>query len=153
MDRLFKPNRLNFTLRECVKYGELDSIPIDQSSCQPFNFDKATGFPMDDVTAILRADAMTARVKLAELQEFQSTFLPEGTSDEDALKYYQPRLAQMPSELAELSEDIAHQRWEEFKKDKETKDAEEESKLYKEWLENYLKSQKSPTKVESLNGD
>lgn len=151
MDRLIKPNAFHPTLSECVDYGDLDSVPVDQASCQSFNFDPATGLPMSDVTAILRADALQARVKLAELQEFKAEFLPAETTDEDALKYYQPRLAQMPSELAELAEDIAKQRWEDYKKTKEIKDNEDEAKLYKDWLENYLKSQKSGTDVKPIN--
>lgn len=151
MDKLIKFNSFHPSLSESVEYGDLDSVPVDQSSSQEFNFDPATGLPMSDITAILRADAMTQRVKLSELQEFASNFLPSDITDEDALKYYQPRLAQMPSELAELSEDIARQRWEAYKKDKELKDNEEEAKLYKEWLDNYLKSQKSETKVEQIN--
>lgn len=153
MDRLLKPRDFHASLSERVAYGDQDSVPVEQSSCKDFNFDKSTGFPMSDMTAILRADAMAARVKLSELQEFKAEFLPAETTDEDALKYYQPRLAQMPSELAELSEDIARQRWEDYKKDKETKDSEEEAALYKEWLENYLKSQKSSTKVEPIKSE
>ena len=64
---------------------------------------------------------MTQRVKLADLQEFKaiSCLL---ILDEDALKYYQPRLAQLPFELAELSKILQSNVMKEYKKDKEIKD-------------------------------
>lgn len=147
MDRIFE-NKYNPLMIETVKYGELDSVPIDQQSARDFNIDPTTGFPMDDITAILRSSQLEARMTLADLQEFKADFLPADMSDDDALKYYQPKFCQLPSELAELSERITKERFEEWKRDNQRQQDEEEENLYKEFLEDY-KKKKSVESIES----
>lgn len=99
-------NRKSSYLRHAVliapKFGEKGSCPIDQTPSQSFNIDPSTGRPMSDITAIVRSqNALEMQAKFASLPEFKSNYLPEGTSNDDALVYQTPRLAQLPSELAE----------------------------------------------------
>ena len=93
-----------------VKFGTSDSVPVDQQPCASFNFDPASGRPISDITAILRAQGLDKQRLLADLQEFKSEFLPADMSDTDALKYAIPRLCQLPSELAEFQEELTRQK-------------------------------------------
>lgn len=141
MDRISKVF-FNPLLHSVVHYGEDDCVPVDQQSVRDFNIDPATGFPMSDITAILRSSQLEARMNLADLQEFKSDFLPADMSDADALKYYQPKFCQLPSELAELQERITKERFEEFKTGKEIEDAKAEKALYESWLKDYQSNKK-----------
>lgn len=120
MDRIDKNFRFHPSMISPVKYGEKDSVPIDQQPAQRFNIDPMTGRPMSDITAILRAKGKEQDHLLENLTEFKATYLPDGISDEEALKYYKPRLCQMPSELAEYTEQVTRERLE---RDKKLKDA------------------------------
>lgn len=111
-------------------YGKGDTCPIDQQPVAKFNIDPATGRPMSDLTAVLRSQGLDRERLLANLEEFRSEFLPDDISDSDALKYQNPRLCQMPSELAEYSEFVTQKRLEEKKKLDDAKEFE----LFKESL-------------------
>lgn len=132
MDRINKSFRFHGSLTEVVKYGEKDSVPIDQLPKERFNIDPMTGRPMSDITAILRAKGSEQQNLLANLEEFKADYLPEGISDEDALKYYKPRLCQLPSELAEYSDHVISERLEEAKKKAKLEEEERLMNLFKE---------------------
>lgn len=106
-------------------FGSGDTIPIDQQPVKKFNIDPATGAPMSDITAVLRSQGLDRERLLANLEEFRADFLPEDISNEQALKYMNPRLCQLPSELAEYSEFITEKRLEEKRLADEVKDMEE----------------------------
>lgn len=110
MDRISKNTFMHRTLLYSAKYGEPGSTPIDQQPVASFNVDPCTGRPISDMTAILRAQGLEKSRLLADLDEYKATFLPDDISDDEALKYYQPRLCQLPSELAEYTEQVTHQR-------------------------------------------
>lgn len=141
MDRINKNFCFHDSLLEVVKYGEKDSVPIDQQPAQSFNIDPMTGRPMSDITAILRAKGSEQNNLLSNLEEFKADYLPEGISDADALKYYKPRLCQLPSELAEYSEKVTSERLEEAKKAKELAEQEE---LFKKLEEEAKKKEEEP---------
>lgn len=132
MDRISKSVVFHPTILQSVRYGADDSVPIDQQPCKEFNIDLATGRPMSDITAVIRAQGLDKQRLLADLTEFKADYLPEDVSDTDALKYAIPRLTQLPSELAEYSEAITKARLEEkaekerqLKLDKLLKEAEQ----------------------------
>lgn len=104
MDRVicFSPSYHPSILEE-INFGELGSCAVDQSPCLPFNIDPETGNPMSTIDVILKAQGLEQRRALESLQEYKGTFLPDGISDIDALRYAVPRLCQLPSELAEWS--------------------------------------------------
>lgn len=107
-----------------AKFGENGSCAIDQTPCKEFNIDPLTGRPISDLTAILRAKDDQAEAIIKGMQEYKADFLPDDISDEVALKYYQPRLCQMPSELAELREYQTRKAVEELKEQKRKEELE-----------------------------
>lgn len=111
-------------------FGEGDTVPIDQQPVQKFNIDPATGAPMSDITAVLRSQGLDRERLLANLEEFRAEFLPEDMSNEDALKYMNPRLCQMPSELAEYAEFVTQKQLEEKRKADEARELEEFRKSF-----------------------
>lgn len=120
MDRILKPNSLLASCGYPFEYGEGDSVPIDQQSAKTFNIDPMTGRPYYDLTLVMRAQNPLERDKLlAEMQQFKQDFLPSDISDEKALEFYEPRLAQLPSEKADLLE---YHYTNEYKKAKEAND-------------------------------
>lgn len=130
MDRLINPNGFCHSIVEPVKYTELDSVPIDQSSVQEFNIDPDTGRPISDITIILRSqNKMEQERVLSTMQKFDSSFLPDDISDEDAVKFVVPRYSQMPSELAEVAEKFTQLKLDEAKKAAEKKKEAELNKL------------------------
>lgn len=145
MDRISKRTIFHPTMVRCSKFGEKGSTPIDQQPVAKFNIDPLTGRPLSDMTAILRAQGLEQRQLLSSLQEYKSEFLPDDISDDEALKYYQPRLCQLPSELAELSERITDQRIKE-QQDKDLFEAEEAER--KKQLE--LEDQKKKAEAKEL---
>lgn len=118
MDRIRPNMKSHPTIVASVKYGEYGSCAIDQQPVQKFNIDPATGRPMDVMTSVLKSKGLEQQRLLSELQEFKADFLPDGISDTEALKYYKPRLCQLPSELAEYSEALTQQQLEKAEKDK-----------------------------------
>lgn len=99
------------SVTKIIKFGEYGSVPIDQQPAKRFNIDPSTGRPIDDLTAILRAQNMQEQSALMErLTEYKAEFLPADMSDEDALMYMSPRLCQLPSELAEHAESVTRAR-------------------------------------------
>lgn len=119
---------------DVVPYGEGDTIPVDQQSLQVFNWDERTGMPMYDITALIRSDKLAQRDILARLNEFKADFLPEDISDEDALRYFQPSLCQMPSELAEYTERVLRGRIEDELRAKGVEDEKELNTLLEKRL-------------------
>lgn len=92
-------------------FGSKNSVPIDQTPSIEQNIDPATGFPLTSMQLIMRAQDLSDRRHLVEsLQGFKEDFLPDDINDVDALKYAKPRLAQLPSELAEYAVDVAKSR-------------------------------------------
>lgn len=126
MDRISKNVVFHSTCIGRVKYGSSDSVPIDQQPSAKFNFDPASGRPISDISAIIRAQGLDKQRLLADLTEFKADFLPADVSDVDALKYAIPRLCQLPSELAEFQEELTRQQLEE---DKRKRSDEEVKKL------------------------
>lgn len=125
MDRIFINQSFHPTVTFVGVYGKGDSVPVDQQPCKDFNIDPATGRPMSDISAVLRANKLDQQRLLAEMTEFKADYLPSDISDVDALKYAVPRLAQLPSELAEYSEALTSARLEEAKESQRLKDLEE----------------------------
>lgn len=103
-DRIYKLHRPNDSILMDAKFGEIGTCPIDQAPSKDFNIDPLTGRPMSDLTALLKAKDGEAERIIKEMQQYKADYLPADISNEDALKYYQPRLCQMPSELAELQQ-------------------------------------------------
>lgn len=136
MERLIS-NYVNprpFAFLEDVEYGKGDSIPLDQTSVQKFNIDPATGMPISDISAIIRANNLaTQRDLVSRLQEFKADFLPADISDADAIKYAVPRYAQLPSEVAEMTEMIAQKKLDDLKAQKERESAEAKAKADEEY--------------------
>lgn len=128
---------------EVVKYGERDSVPVDQQSLADFNWDERTGMPMYDITALLRSSKLEQRQILAGLEEFKSEFLPADMSDEDALKYWQPSLCQMPSELAEYTEKVVLARYEDELRAKGVEDEKQLQELLDKRLEEIKKERET----------
>ena len=105
----FKDNRVRENIDFYVKpvYGDYDSCPISQTPAQDFNVDAATGRPMEDITALIRAsDDLEARRLVNAMPEFKSENLPDDVSDADAIKFMKPSLCQLPSELKRFHESI-----------------------------------------------
>ena len=89
------------------KFGDADSCPISQTPAQEFNIDAATGRPMEDITALIRAsDDLEARRIANAMPDFKSDSLPDDMSDSDAIKFMKPLLCQLPSELKRFHESI-----------------------------------------------
>lgn len=102
--QVIKENILNYVVPQ---YGDVDSCPISQTPAQDFNIDAATGRPMEDITALIRAsDDLEARRIANAMPDFKSESLPDDMSDEDAIKFLKPSLCQLPSELARFHESI-----------------------------------------------
>lgn len=132
-----------------VRFGESGSCPVDQSPSQDFNIDPDTGRPMEVITQLIRTqNAVQQQALFAGLEEFKSNFLPDGTLDEDALMFSQPRLAQLPSELADLSVKYAAFRAKqaELKKEADLKAARdaEERELLAKWKASFEKDVVKP---------
>lgn len=88
-------------------FGDIDSCPICQNPAQDFNIDSATGRPMEDITALIRAsDDLEARRIVNAMPEFKSDNLPDDMSDSDAIRFMKPSLCQLPSELKRFHESI-----------------------------------------------
>lgn len=88
-------------------FGDNDSCPICQTPAQDFNVDAATGRPMEDITALIRAsDDLEARRIVNAMPEFKSDSLPDDMPDSDAIKFMKPSLCQLPSELKRFHESI-----------------------------------------------
>lgn len=139
MDRLFKPNCFAASCVATCPYGKGDTVPIDQSPIILQSIDPATGRPMSDITALLRAqNKLDAERILNSMQEFPLDFLPADVKDSDALKYYSPRSAQLPSEMADLREMFTERQL----KEKEEKEAAELKSLVDKDYEDYLNSLK-----------
>lgn len=99
--------RENIDFYEKPVFGDHDSCPICQTPAQEFNVDAATGRPMEDITALIRAsDDLEARRLVNAMPEFKSDSLPENMSDSDAIKFMKPSLCQLPSELKRFHESI-----------------------------------------------
>lgn len=110
-----------------VVYGKGDSVAIDQQSAQVFNIDPATGRPICDLTLIMRANNKFEQEKiLANLPEFEKTYLPDDVTDEQAIEYACPRLAQLPSEKVDFQTNLMRQR---IEREKALKQAEYEKKV------------------------
>lgn len=135
MDRISKSTRFHRTMSIPVKYGTLDSVPIDQQACKGFNIDPLTGRPVYDMTAIIRSQGLEQQRLLADLSEFKAQFLPDDISDADALKYLKPRLCQLPSEMAEYQEAIVKARLKEKEDAARMEEEEKAAKEYEELLE------------------
>lgn len=102
MDKRIRPtlNYLRSSRLTRVRFGDKKSCAIDQTPSKSFNIDPATGRPMSDIQRLCHLqDDLTLQSQFSQLMEFKSNYLPENTSDEDALKYMCPRYAQLPSEL------------------------------------------------------
>lgn len=124
-------DRINFSLVNDISpelvtsfdYGHGDTVPIDQTPAKSFNIDPKTGRPMSDLTALLKAQPLDRERLLANMEEFRADYAlkPDATPSDvaESLKYALPRLAQMPSELAEYAEFVTSKRLEEAKKVKE----------------------------------
>lgn len=90
-----------------VNYGEADSCPIDQSPCEDFNINPDTGRPMSDISRLLRAQTKYEQTEM--LKRMEERPIGEVMTKEQlvhSLKYAQPRLAQLPSELADFTENL-----------------------------------------------
>lgn len=135
MDRISKLTHFHRTMIIPVKYGTLDSVPIDQQACKGFNIDPLTGRPVYDMTAIIRSQGLEQQRLLADLSEFKAQFLPDDISDADALKYLKPRLCQLPSEMAEYQEAIVKARLKEKEDAARMEEEEKAAKEYEELLE------------------
>lgn len=125
MDRLFVKNApvIHYSISERVEYGKKDSVPIDQSSVQSFNIDPVTGRPLYDLTAVVRAQSKAEQQRVLDMMvKFDSDWLPDDVTNDMALKYSFPRYAQMPSELAELTEKVNAAKFEEWRKSKQIED-------------------------------
>lgn len=88
-----------------VTFGSGDSVPVDQSPCEDFNIDPATGRPISDITKLLRAQSQYEKEQM--LKKLEERPLGDVMTKEQilqSLKYGKPRLAQLPSELADYSE-------------------------------------------------
>lgn len=120
MERSIFINDFSPSLCISSKYGDGDTCPIDQSPSQKFNIDPLTGRPIDDLTALLKAKPLDRERILANMEAFREDFsIPPTDNVADlakALVYSQPRLAQLPSELAELAEFVASRKLEERRK-------------------------------------
>lgn len=123
-----------------IAFGDKGSCPIDQQPAASFNIDPATGRPSDLMTSVMRAQGLERDKLLAGLQEYKSEFLPADMSDADAIKFAQPRLCQLPSELAEFQEGLIKMQIDEEK----AAEMENERKKFLDMLD-----KEKETKVES----
>lgn len=88
-------------------FGEGDSVPINQNPSQSFNINPDTGRPMSVITALLRSQNAAEQLAILNgLDEFKSTYLPDGISNEDAIKYMVPRYCQLPSQIAKFNSEL-----------------------------------------------
>lgn len=122
MDRISKNVSFHPSVMISNKYGVGDSVPIDQQAAKEFNYDLASGRPLSDITAVIRAQGLDKQRLLADMTEFKAEFLPDDISDADVLKYAVPRLTQLPSELAEYQAALTKARLEEEISKKEQED-------------------------------
>lgn len=144
MDRISRNTKPHSTVSEVVSYGTGDSVAIDQQGTQLFNVDPATGRPMSFMDAVIKAQGLDRDRLLRSVDEYKASFLPDDISDEDALRYAQPRLTQLPSELAEYTEQVTKARLQRAKEDQ----ARKEEQRYKELFEERVKSLESEKKHE-----
>lgn len=87
-----------------VKFGDGDSVPINQDPSKEFNIDPSTGRPMQQITALLRAQKASEQMAILDgLEEFKSNYLPDDMSNEDAIRFMMPRYCQLPSQVAEFA--------------------------------------------------
>lgn len=128
MDRIrFNTFQPHVSMVKPVVYGKGDSVPIDQQSAQVFNIDPATGRPICDLTLIMRANNKFEQEKiLANLPEFEKTYLPDDVSDEQAIEFACPRLTQLPSEKVDFQTNLMRQR---IEREKAQKQADYEKKV------------------------
>ena len=88
-----------------AEYGKDDSCPIDQSPVEQFNIDPSTGRPMSDITKLVRAQSQYEKQQiLKQLDERPLSDVMTLEQIRNELKYGKPRLAQLPSELADYAE-------------------------------------------------
>lgn len=136
-----------------AEYGKGDSCPIDQSPVEDFNIDPSTGRPMSDITKLVRAQSQYEKDQiLKHLDERPIGDFMTLEQVKNELKYGKPRLAQLPSELADYAEFA-------FSSVKKTKDDLEQSdfdntekelnKLLLKDAKDYIKMRRSEKKVES----
>ena len=86
-------------------FGKMDSCPIDQSPCEDFNIDPATGRPMSDITKLVRAQSQYEKEQLLKhIVERPMSEVLTAEQIKQELKFGKPRLAQLPSELADFAE-------------------------------------------------
>lgn len=86
------------------KFGEGDSVPINQNPSQSFNVNPDTGRPMSVITSLLRSQNAAEQMAILNgLDEFKSDYLPEGISNEDAIKFMMPRYCQLPSQISDFA--------------------------------------------------
>lgn len=88
-----------------AEYGKDDSCPVDQSPVEDFNIDPSTGRPMSDITKLVRAQSQYEKeniLKRLNERPLEDVMTLEQIKTE--LKYGKPRLAQLPSELADYAE-------------------------------------------------
>lgn len=118
-----------------VRFGDVGSCPIDQAPAKSFNVDPATGRPMSDIQRIVKMQNDLAQQNaFAALNEFKTNYLPEGVSDDDALKFMCPRLSQLPSELLSYKDGLVKYQLEQQKAAEERKLAEQQAKEYQDYL-------------------
>lgn len=98
---------VQMVVRTRASYGQKGSLPIDQTPAKDFNVNPDTGRPMSDIQKLVKMqDAVEMQAAFANLPELKAQFLPEGTTDEDAIRFTHPKLAQMPSEMAHWKQAI-----------------------------------------------
>lgn len=105
--RIFIPH-VDVSLYAAVTYGEMDSVPIDQSPVQDFNVDPETGRPESDITKILRAQTKFEQDKLYKELVERKVDVSELSVEQlrHEAMFGRPRLAQSPSELADFVESM-----------------------------------------------
>lgn len=118
--RKFQP-KFDFSVYN-VKYGEGDSCPIDQSPVKSFNIDPDTGRPVSDITRLLRAQSQYEKDKiyndLVNHEDTSGVPFDDAKGLSDAIKYQVPRLAQLPSELADFTESLYQRHFDELEEKK-----------------------------------
>lgn len=122
------------------KYGEGDSVPVDQTPVKDFNIDPDTGRAMADITKILKAQTQYEKDKL--YKELVSHPSENGIAFDDvkglqnALKYAVPRFAQLPSELADYTESLYQRHFDEVEKRKQDEREKIDNAMQQDMYEN-----------------
>jgi len=134
-----------------AEYGKDDSCPVDQSPVEDFNIDPSTGRPMSDITKLVRAQSQYEKDQiLKHLDERPVGDFMTLEQIRTELKYGKPRLAQLPSELADYAEFVyssVNQTREDLEK-LDLDDTEKElNKLALKDAKEYIKNRRSELKV------